>query len=169
MSYTVLRALLFRDPPSLSSLYVKHSFCPVGHNFCAEAPKCGENSECKNWNTKATCECKNGYISVQGNSAYCEGKDSQVLWGSGREVCFQLLQIWIWLCKGINSHGLSNSFMWETKSGVRSYSAPTVHTNTRTATSTVLSTYWLEERIISKVIVGCGKQVPFSNSDQRLA
>ncbi|ERE79310.1 protein kinase C-binding protein NELL1 [Cricetulus griseus] len=45
-----------------------------GHNFCAEAPKCGENSECKNWNTKATCECKNGYISVQGNSAYCEGK-----------------------------------------------------------------------------------------------
>ncbi|MBZ3891222.1 Protein kinase C-binding protein NELL1 [Sciurus carolinensis] len=45
-----------------------------GHNFCAEAPKCGENSECKNWNTKATCECKNGYISVQGDSAYCEGK-----------------------------------------------------------------------------------------------
>ncbi|XP_076399414.1 protein kinase C-binding protein NELL1 isoform X3 [Peromyscus maniculatus bairdii] len=43
-----------------------------GHNFCAEAPKCGENSECKNWNTKATCECKNGYISAQGNSAYCE-------------------------------------------------------------------------------------------------
>ncbi|ELK15980.1 Protein kinase C-binding protein NELL1 [Pteropus alecto] len=44
-----------------------------GHNFCAEGPKCGENSECKNWNTKATCECKNGYISVQGDSAYCEG------------------------------------------------------------------------------------------------
>lgn len=95
----------------LSFLHVKHSFCPVGHNFCAEAPKCGENSECKNWNTKATCECKNGYISVQGNSAYCEGKVSQVLWGSGREVYFQLLQIWIWLCKGISSHGLSSSFM----------------------------------------------------------
>ncbi|KAL4829332.1 hypothetical protein H8958_001182 [Nasalis larvatus] len=45
-----------------------------GHNFCAEGPKCGENSECKNWNTKATCECKSGYISVQGDSAYCEGK-----------------------------------------------------------------------------------------------
>lgn len=46
----------------------------LGHNFCAEGPKCGENSECKNWNTKATCECKNGYISVQGDPAYCEGK-----------------------------------------------------------------------------------------------
>ncbi|XP_070347454.1 protein kinase C-binding protein NELL1 isoform X4 [Equus asinus] len=46
-----------------------------GHNFCAEGPKCGENSECKNWNTKATCECKNGYISVQGDSAYCEDID----------------------------------------------------------------------------------------------
>lgn len=46
----------------------------LGHNFCAEGPKCGENSECKNWNTKATCECKSGYISVQGDSAYCEGK-----------------------------------------------------------------------------------------------
>ncbi|KFO36641.1 Protein kinase C-binding protein NELL1 [Fukomys damarensis] len=46
-----------------------------GHNFCVDAPKCGENSECKNWNTKATCECKNGYISVQGDSAYCEGKE----------------------------------------------------------------------------------------------
>lgn len=52
------------------------NFCLLllGHNFCAEGPKCGENSECKNWNTKATCECKNGYISVQGDSAYCEGK-----------------------------------------------------------------------------------------------
>nr|XP_054380574.1 protein kinase C-binding protein NELL1-like isoform X6 [Pongo abelii] len=46
-----------------------------GHNFCAEGPKCGENSECKNWNTKATCECKSGYISVQGDSAYCEDID----------------------------------------------------------------------------------------------
>ncbi|NWR23429.1 NELL1 protein, partial [Emberiza fucata] len=43
-----------------------------GHNFCAEGHRCGENSECKNWNTKATCECKNGYLSVQGDSAYCE-------------------------------------------------------------------------------------------------
>nr|XP_023415953.1 protein kinase C-binding protein NELL1-like [Cavia porcellus] len=48
-----------------------------GHNFCMEAPKCGENSECKNWNTKATCECKNGYISVQGDPAYCEGEEEE--------------------------------------------------------------------------------------------
>ncbi|XP_032650470.1 protein kinase C-binding protein NELL1 isoform X7 [Chelonoidis abingdonii] len=46
-----------------------------GHNFCAEGHRCGENSECKNWNTKATCECKNGYISIQGDSAYCEDID----------------------------------------------------------------------------------------------
>ncbi|XP_071664920.1 protein kinase C-binding protein NELL1 isoform X7 [Patagioenas fasciata] len=46
-----------------------------GHNFCAEGHKCGENSECKNWNTKATCECKSGYLSVQGDSAYCEDID----------------------------------------------------------------------------------------------
>uniref|UniRef100_A0A8C5JP53 Protein kinase C-binding protein NELL1 n=1 Tax=Junco hyemalis TaxID=40217 RepID=A0A8C5JP53_JUNHY len=46
-----------------------------GHNFCAEGHRCGENSECKNWNTKATCECKNGYLSVQGDSAYCEDID----------------------------------------------------------------------------------------------
>ncbi|XP_038620449.1 protein kinase C-binding protein NELL1 isoform X5 [Tachyglossus aculeatus] len=43
-----------------------------GHNFCAEGHRCGENSECKNWNSKATCECKNGYVSVQGDSTYCE-------------------------------------------------------------------------------------------------
>ncbi|KAM4845745.1 protein kinase C-binding protein NELL1 isoform 2-T2 [Thomomys bottae] len=55
-----------------------------GHNFCAEAPKCGENSECKNWNTKATCECKNGYISIQGDSAYCEEHDEC---GSGQNNC----------------------------------------------------------------------------------
>lgn len=62
----------------------------LGHNFCAEGPKCGENSECKNWNTKATCECKNGYISVQGDSAYCEGKEqNNSLW----EMCSQF----IWL------------------------------------------------------------------------
>ncbi|XP_075783858.1 protein kinase C-binding protein NELL1 isoform X6 [Pelodiscus sinensis] len=46
-----------------------------GHNFCAEGHRCGENSECKNWNTKATCECKTGYISIQGDSAYCEDID----------------------------------------------------------------------------------------------
>ncbi|XP_065539482.1 protein kinase C-binding protein NELL1 isoform X4 [Lathamus discolor] len=46
-----------------------------GHNFCAEGHRCGENSECKNWNTKATCECKTGFLSVQGDSAYCEDID----------------------------------------------------------------------------------------------
>ncbi|XP_043404791.1 protein kinase C-binding protein NELL1 isoform X7 [Chelonia mydas] len=55
-----------------------------GHNFCAEDHRCGENSECKNWNTKATCECKNGYISVQGDSAYCEEHDEC---GSGQHNC----------------------------------------------------------------------------------
>uniref|UniRef100_A0A8C9N1Q3 Protein kinase C-binding protein NELL1 n=1 Tax=Serinus canaria TaxID=9135 RepID=A0A8C9N1Q3_SERCA len=49
--------------------------CILGHNFCAEGHRCGENSECKNWNTKATCECKNGYLSVQGDPAYCEDID----------------------------------------------------------------------------------------------
>lgn len=60
-------SLLFSSDTNFYSLL-------LGHNFCAEGPKCGENSECKNWNTKATCECKNGYISVQGDSTYCEGK-----------------------------------------------------------------------------------------------
>ncbi|XP_033006798.1 protein kinase C-binding protein NELL1 isoform X5 [Lacerta agilis] len=46
-----------------------------GHNFCAQGHRCGENSECRNWNTRATCECKSGYISVQGDSAYCEDID----------------------------------------------------------------------------------------------
>ncbi|XP_062823867.1 protein kinase C-binding protein NELL1 isoform X8 [Anolis carolinensis] len=43
-----------------------------GHNFCAQGHACGENAECRNWNTRATCECKSGYVSVQGDSAYCE-------------------------------------------------------------------------------------------------
>ncbi|XP_077178142.1 protein kinase C-binding protein NELL1 isoform X5 [Paroedura picta] len=46
-----------------------------GHNFCAQGHQCGENSECRNWNTRATCECKSGYVSVQGDSAYCEDID----------------------------------------------------------------------------------------------
>lgn len=68
-----------------------HVPCISGHNFCAEGHKCGENSECKNWNTKATCECKNGYLSVQGDSAYCEGKQNiqtpvSLSW-SGTQYC----------------------------------------------------------------------------------
>ncbi|XP_048339473.1 protein kinase C-binding protein NELL1 isoform X3 [Sphaerodactylus townsendi] len=46
-----------------------------GHNFCAQGHQCGENSECRNWNTRATCECKSGYVSVQGDSASCEDID----------------------------------------------------------------------------------------------
>ncbi|XP_053122615.1 protein kinase C-binding protein NELL1 isoform X6 [Hemicordylus capensis] len=46
-----------------------------GHNFCAQGHRCGENAECRNWNTRATCECKSGYVSVQGDSAYCEDID----------------------------------------------------------------------------------------------
>ncbi|XP_030056570.1 protein kinase C-binding protein NELL1 [Microcaecilia unicolor] len=46
-----------------------------GHNFCAEGHRCGENSECRNWNTKATCECKNGYIPIRGDVANCEDID----------------------------------------------------------------------------------------------
>uniref|UniRef100_A0A8C5NRY9 Protein kinase C-binding protein NELL1 n=1 Tax=Junco hyemalis TaxID=40217 RepID=A0A8C5NRY9_JUNHY len=61
-------------PPSPAPSLL-HVPCILGHNFCAEGHRCGENSECKNWNTKATCECKNGYLSVQGDSAYCEDID----------------------------------------------------------------------------------------------
>nr|XP_033784817.1 protein kinase C-binding protein NELL1 isoform X3 [Geotrypetes seraphini] len=46
-----------------------------GHDFCAEGHRCGENSECRNWNTKATCECRNGYVPIQGDAANCEDID----------------------------------------------------------------------------------------------
>ena len=45
-----------------------------GYDFCAEGLICGENSECKNRNTKAECECKSGYASIHGDSTYCEGR-----------------------------------------------------------------------------------------------
>lgn len=45
-----------------------------GHDFCAEGVVCGENSECKNRNTKAECECRSGYASIHGDSTYCEGR-----------------------------------------------------------------------------------------------
>ncbi|TNM90772.1 hypothetical protein fugu_003061 [Takifugu bimaculatus] len=44
-----------------------------GYDFCAEGIICGENSECKNLNTKAECECRSGYASIHGDSTYCEG------------------------------------------------------------------------------------------------
>ncbi|XP_041075267.1 protein kinase C-binding protein NELL1-like [Polyodon spathula] len=46
-----------------------------GYDFCAEGHNCGENSVCKNWNTKAVCECKSGFFSTPGDSAYCEDID----------------------------------------------------------------------------------------------
>ncbi|XP_066439696.1 protein kinase C-binding protein NELL1 isoform X3 [Eleutherodactylus coqui] len=46
-----------------------------GHDFCADGYQCGENSECKNWITKATCECRNGFVPIQGDSTYCEDID----------------------------------------------------------------------------------------------
>uniref|UniRef100_A0A8C5N377 Neural EGFL like 1 n=1 Tax=Leptobrachium leishanense TaxID=445787 RepID=A0A8C5N377_9ANUR len=45
------------------------------HNFCAEGYRCGENSQCKNWDTKSTCECRSGFIPIQGDPAYCEDVD----------------------------------------------------------------------------------------------
>lgn len=56
--------------------YIKASFVPVpaGYDFCAEGLICGENSECKNRNTKAECECRSGYASIHGDSTYCEGR-----------------------------------------------------------------------------------------------
>uniref|UniRef100_A0A8C6VIX1 Neural EGFL like 1 n=1 Tax=Naja naja TaxID=35670 RepID=A0A8C6VIX1_NAJNA len=59
------------------SVLPENQCCSVckGHNFCAQGHRCGENSECRNWNTRATCECKSGYVSVQGDSAYCEDVD----------------------------------------------------------------------------------------------
>ncbi|CAB1438300.1 unnamed protein product, partial [Pleuronectes platessa] len=45
-----------------------------GYDFCAEGLICGENSECKNRNTRAECECKSGYASIHGDSTYCEGR-----------------------------------------------------------------------------------------------
>uniref|UniRef100_A0A8D2NA55 Protein kinase C-binding protein NELL1 n=1 Tax=Zonotrichia albicollis TaxID=44394 RepID=A0A8D2NA55_ZONAL len=78
-THTWLLGLLVLPPGTFwdgfQSSCLLHVPCILGHNFCAEGHRCGENSECKNWNTKATCECKNGYLSVQGDSAYCEDID----------------------------------------------------------------------------------------------
>ncbi|MGH0137000.1 UNVERIFIED_CONTAM: hypothetical protein FKN15_043141 [Acipenser sinensis] len=48
-----------------------------GYDFCAEGHNCGENSVCKNWNTKAVCECKSGFSSISGDSAYCEAQPNR--------------------------------------------------------------------------------------------
>uniref|UniRef100_A0A4W5PNG3 Neural EGFL like 1 n=1 Tax=Hucho hucho TaxID=62062 RepID=A0A4W5PNG3_9TELE len=46
-----------------------------GYDFCAEGLICGENSECKNRNTRAECECKSGFASIHGDSTYCQDID----------------------------------------------------------------------------------------------
>ncbi|KAM8938732.1 protein kinase C-binding protein NELL1 [Pelodytes ibericus] len=55
----------------------ENSCCAVcrGHDFCADGYRCGENSQCKNWDTKSTCECHSGFVPVQGDPAYCEDVD----------------------------------------------------------------------------------------------
>ncbi|KAJ3592932.1 hypothetical protein NHX12_005270, partial [Muraenolepis orangiensis] len=45
-----------------------------GYDFCAEGLVCGENSDCKNRNTRGECECQSGYASAHGDSTYCQGK-----------------------------------------------------------------------------------------------
>ncbi|KAI9519388.1 hypothetical protein NQZ68_028745 [Dissostichus eleginoides] len=51
-----------------------------GYDFCAEGLICGENSECKNRNTKAECECKSGFASIHGDSTYCEDREAVPQW-----------------------------------------------------------------------------------------
>ncbi|XP_068116533.1 protein kinase C-binding protein NELL1 isoform X1 [Hyperolius riggenbachi] len=46
-----------------------------GYDFCAAGHQCGENSECRNGITKATCECRNGFAPAQGDPTYCEDVD----------------------------------------------------------------------------------------------
>uniref|UniRef100_A0A8D0D007 Neural EGFL like 1 n=1 Tax=Sander lucioperca TaxID=283035 RepID=A0A8D0D007_SANLU len=69
--------------------------CPSlsGYDFCAEGLICGENSECKNRNTKAECECKSGYASIHGDSTYCEDIDecaTQMHYCQSNTVCVNL-------------------------------------------------------------------------------
>uniref|UniRef100_A0A3Q2VBE6 Neural EGFL like 1 n=1 Tax=Haplochromis burtoni TaxID=8153 RepID=A0A3Q2VBE6_HAPBU len=64
-----------------------------GYDFCAEGLICGENSECKNRNTKAECECKSGYASIHGDSTYCEDIDecaTQMHYCQSNTVCINL-------------------------------------------------------------------------------
>uniref|UniRef100_A0A8C2W9W8 Neural EGFL like 1 n=1 Tax=Cyclopterus lumpus TaxID=8103 RepID=A0A8C2W9W8_CYCLU len=64
-----------------------------GYDFCAEGLICGENSDCKNRNTKAECECKGGYASIHGDSTYCEDIDecaTQMHYCQSNTVCVNL-------------------------------------------------------------------------------
>lgn len=46
-----------------------------GHDFCAEGVACGENSQCRNMNTRGQCECRPGYASAHGDDTDCEDID----------------------------------------------------------------------------------------------
>ncbi|XP_028812602.1 protein kinase C-binding protein NELL1-like [Denticeps clupeoides] len=64
-----------------------------GYDFCAEGVTCGENSLCKNRNTKAECECKTGFASIHGDSTYCEDIDecaTQMHYCQANTVCVNL-------------------------------------------------------------------------------
>ncbi|MBN3326071.1 NELL1 protein, partial [Atractosteus spatula] len=64
-----------------------------GHDFCAEGHNCGENSVCKNLDTKAVCECKSGYTALRGDTAYCEDIDecsTQMHYCQANTVCVNL-------------------------------------------------------------------------------
>ncbi|XP_063802445.1 protein kinase C-binding protein NELL1 isoform X3 [Pseudophryne corroboree] len=53
----------------------KCCFVCQGYDFCADGHRCGENSECKNLITKARCDCRSGFVPLQGDPAYCEDID----------------------------------------------------------------------------------------------
>uniref|UniRef100_A0A673Z516 Neural EGFL like 1 n=1 Tax=Salmo trutta TaxID=8032 RepID=A0A673Z516_SALTR len=56
--------------------FLPHHFSnPDCYDFCSEGLICGENSECRNRNTRAECECKSGFASIHGDSTYCEDID----------------------------------------------------------------------------------------------
>ncbi|KAL4642008.1 protein kinase C-binding protein NELL1 [Arapaima gigas] len=64
-----------------------------GYDFCAEGFNCGENSVCRNQNTKAVCECKSGYVLAQGDSIHCKDIDecsSQMHYCHANTVCVNL-------------------------------------------------------------------------------
>uniref|UniRef100_A0A672GAN4 Neural EGFL like 1 n=1 Tax=Salarias fasciatus TaxID=181472 RepID=A0A672GAN4_SALFA len=102
-----LQTLIFCPPANCSEdllpVHVEGTCCKMcrrffcfslsGYDFCAEGLICGENSECKNRNTKAECECRSGYASIHGDSTYCEDIDecaTQMHYCQSNTVCVNL-------------------------------------------------------------------------------